>query len=202
MADYKVYNFEVPETWSNRYPEMWDWDIVEALGEIGSLLETHREWFWETVTMLNIAQPHLVPLEDLPEEVVTTALVQVSSFNEISKEYESRRVVMSNGKIAILKKTIWRMKTDTERSRLELDAFGEWAIPEMLLVNFIVDIDGVLYTANDDDIRAIDESSGLLPSLEINKLARKYGGFVHQQVNKVVSLAEWKKKKKVLDSCL
>ena len=195
MSDYKLYEFDVPNSWTVRFPEMWNWDTVEALGDIGLLLDEHREWFWETSVGLDIQQPHLVPLEDLPDEVITTALVQVSSFNDMAKDYETRRVLMSNGKVGILKQTIFRLKTDTERSKIEKDMFGEWAIPEMIFADFIVDIEGEDYIANDSDIRWIDRSEGLLPSIEFNRLMKDYSSFIYRQKNKVISLSDWKKKK-------
>ena len=192
----KVYNFDVPDSWYSN-TDLWVFDLPEALGAIGQCIHDHEQWAYLDPLLRSLA---LEKWEDLPTEVINDCRQQIINFNKIAAQEIGKLTLLDNGEIGKLQSVMFRFRTDEERLAVAgyEDTVVHMGDQLLLTADIVVDMgDGTsYYIDNAYGIRWIDRECALMPSFEMSSLSREMQQFIHREKTKIVSMEEWREKKK------
>lgn len=198
------YTFDIPEHWYRKEPELWSWS-PEFLGVIGICIDRHEEWadeeeaarLYQRSGVEDPKQIAYVPWHELDDDLIVECQSQVFSYNDVSQAEVGKLVLLNNGEVGKLVKAEFKLSTDQERI-----VTGRSGFPISFLSCILeVKTDEKHYkNVKDYDIRLIDETKALMPSIDMRNLQKKLRRAIHREKNKIVSLEEWKRKKGLIPS--
>lgn len=179
--------------------KLWGWN-PDNLGVVGVCIDRHEEWAEDDEAsdmyqLSGVKEPeHIayVPWHELDDDLIVECQSQMFAFNDVSRSAVGCMALLYSGEIGTIKKVEFRLATDEER----LATLKQKMPISFITCDFEVETDKVYYTGvKDYDIKFIDTSPALMPSMEMKSLQKLLKRDLIAEKNKIVSLEEWKKKK-------